>query len=246
MTVVLKVGGSVITEKDRRETIDAPSLSAVASAISAGRPDETNLVLVHGGGSFGHPVASDHGVDSRTGTCDPAAARAIHAAMGRLNGAVLDALGDVGIPAVPIHPLSMMARDESGTLTVGMAAVDRLLEAGMVPVLHGDVVSHAGAGFTVVSGDTIVVALAERVDADRIGVCSTVSGVHDGSGAVIPVIDSYAAVAEAVGESEATDVTGGMAGKVRALLEASAPAHVFDVSGLEAFLSGGTPGTRID
>jgi isopentenyl phosphate kinase len=37
-----------------------------------------------------------------------------------------------------------------------------------------------------------------------------------------------------------------MAGKVRALLSLSAPAHVFGADDLPAFLRGGEPGTRIE
>ncbi|MGM0372404.1 MAG: isopentenyl phosphate kinase, partial [Halobacteriota archaeon] len=40
--------------------------------------------------------------------------------------------------------------------------------------------------------------------------------------------------------------TGGMAGKVRALLDLDTPARIFDPDGLAAFLDSGTPGTRID
>jgi len=40
-------------------------------------------------------------------------------------------------------------------------------------------------------------------------------------------------------------VTGGMAGKVRMLLELSAPAYVFDLAALPAFLAGESPGTEI-
>ena len=65
------------------------------------------------------------------------------------------------------------------------------------------------------------------------------------SGAVIDRIDSFDAVADALGGSDATDVSGGMAGKVRALLDLDAPAHVFDLDGLEEFLNGSEPGTRI-
>ena len=45
--------------------------------------------------------------------------------------------------------------------------------------------------------------------------------------------------------SDTTDVTGGMAGKVRTLLELDTEAHVFGLDGLTAFLSGGAPGTVV-
>ncbi len=242
MTVVLKLGGSVITEKDEPETIDNERLEGLAESIAAS--GET-LVLVHGGGSFGHHYASIHGVSTTEGTHDAAAIREIHAAMKRLNGAVLDALSGRAVPAVPVHPFSAARRDADGALELPTRGVGTMLEEGLVPVLHGDVVVHAGEGATVVSGDELVVSLADGLGARRVGLCSTVSGVLGGAGEVIPRIRSYDEVEDVLGASASTDVTGGMAAKVRALLELEAPASIFGPEALPEFLADGSPGTRI-
>ncbi|MFC6726929.1 acetylglutamate kinase, partial [Halobium palmae] len=68
----------------------------------------------------------------------------------------------------------------------------------------------------------------------------------DLDGAVVPEIGAFEDVHDYLGGSDATDVTGGMAAKVRTLLDTGVPAHVFGPDGLEEFLSGGSPGTRID
>lgn len=242
MTTVLKLGGSVITEKDRERTVASDRLDRIAAALGdASVPD---LVVVIGGGSFGHPAADRHGIDVEVGTTDPAAVTEVHGAMLALVETVVDRLVDAGVPAVAMHPLSMARRDADG-LDVDWGATSLALEEGFVPVLHGDGVVTAGAGVTVVSGDELVVAAASRFDADRVGLCTGVPGVLDDEGRVIDRIDRYEAVAELVGDSEATDVTGGMAGKVRRLLELEAPASVFDIEGLAAFLDGDAPGTTI-
>ena len=255
MVTVLKLGGSVITEKDRAETLDGPALGQATDAIAdavdtavtntgiTGTP--ADLVVVHGGGSFGHHHAERHGVNTASGTDDAAAAVDIHGAMTTLNRFVLERLQDRTVPAVPVHPLSLAYRDASGTLTLPAGGIETLLDEGFVPVLHGDVVPHPGAGVTVLSGDEIVAHLAGALGADRVGLCSTVPGVLDEGGAVIDRIDAYDAVADALRDSAATDVTGGMAGKVRALLAVDAPAWVFDLDGLGGFLEGKSPGTRI-
>ncbi len=242
MTTVLKLGGSVITEKDEPETVDTQALDAAADVV-AGHDD---LVLVHGGGSFGHPAAERHGVGVEKGSHDPEAVRDIHGAMGRLNERVVGALADAGAPAVPVHPLSLASRSESGGLTLPTNAVSGLLDEGFLPVLHGDGVVRAGEGVTVLSGDELVVALVEGLGAERAGLCSTVPGVLDTSGEVVPEIRAFDDVADALGGSDATDVTGGMAGKVRTLLGLDAPATVFGPDDLAGFLAGERVGTRID
>jgi isopentenyl phosphate kinase len=243
MTVVLKLGGSVVTDKETPETIEESALDAAVDAVASATPDR--LVLVHGGGSFGHHNAERHGVSSTAGTRDAVGVFEIHDAMRRLNDAVVGRLQDAGVPALPVHPLSAGARDADADLRLPLDATATMLDEGFVPVLHGDVIAHAGAGATIVSGDELVTRLARGLDADRVGLCSTVPGVYDADGAVVSEITSFEDVADALGESEATDVTGGMAAKVRALLELGAPAHVFGPEALSAFLAGDDAGTAI-
>lgn len=240
--IALKLGGSVITEKDAVGTVDREALERAADAIGdyAGE-----LILVHGGGSFGHPAAAEHEVSSEAGTRDGDAVRAVHDAMRRLNDAVLDALLAAGCDPVPVHPLSVAYRTHAGGLVLPTEPVSTILGEGFLPVLHGDVIAHAGSGVTVVSGDELVVTLAETFSVDRIGLCSTEPGVLDAEGGVIGEITDFESVAAAVGSSEATDVTGGMAAKVQTLLDVSVPASVFGLGDLEAFLDGRSVGTTV-
>ena len=247
MTTVLKLGGSVITEKDRPETIDGAALDRAADEVASALASEavTDLVIVHGGGSFGHHHAARHGVSTTTGTHDVTALAAIHDAMKSLNEAVLDRLLERGVPGIPVHPLSVAHYDAAGSLVFPTGCIETLLGEGFVPVLHGDGVVGVDVGIRVASGDEIVVELADGLDANRIGLCSTVRGVLAEDGSVVDRIVEYEAVESIVGESDATDVTGGMAGKVETLLELEASASIFDLDGLESFLTGGAPGTTI-
>lgn len=241
---ILKLGGSVITEKDRADTLDGRALDDACDAIRDADVDD--LVIVHGGGSFGHHHASEHGVSTTAGTADATAALDIHAAMGTLNSFVLSRLHERDVPALPVHPLSVGHRDAAGEFSLPVGQVETMLDEGFVPVLHGDVIAHAGSGVTVVSGDELMTSLARSLDADRVGFCSTVPGVLDGDDEVIPEITAYGDVADVLGGSDATDVTGGMAAKVRGLLDLGAPAEIFGPGALDAFLAGERAGTRID
>lgn len=240
--IVLKLGGSVVTDKSSPETVAEGRLARAADAIAEYDGD---LVVVHGGGSFGHTHAERHGVTTTDGTDDARAVVDIHGAMKELNATVVGALLDRGVPAVPVHPFSAAGRDAERSLSLPVEAPRRMVDEGFVPVLHGDVVVHAGRGATILSGDELVVALARCLDADRVGLCSDVPGVLDEEGKVVARVESFEDVADALGGSGDTDVTGGMAAKVRELLELGAPAGVFDLDGLTAFLDGRSPGTRV-
>ncbi|MDZ7850644.1 MAG: isopentenyl phosphate kinase [Halodesulfurarchaeum sp.] len=242
--VVIKLGGSVITDKDGNETVTTEALAAAAASIGAADVEE--LVIVHGGGSFGHPAAEAAGAAIDAGTTDTRAIREIHEAMGRLHGSVLDALEENGVKAVPVRPFSAGYRDKSGAVHLTTNQIAAMLAEGFVPVLHGDVLTTEGAGATIVSGDELVVSIAESLDAEAVGLCTTVPGVLDDNDEVIPQIGDFEVVSDVLGGSDSTDVTGGMAGKVRALLELDASSRIFDLAGLAGFLAGGEPGTRID
>ncbi len=245
MVTVLKLGGSVITAKDEPETADTDAIDRAAGAIDSALESGEQLVLVHGGGSFGHHHAAEHGVSTESGTDNSRGLLAIHRAMGELNDIVLDSLQDHSIDALPVRPLSVAHRSEQADLSFPAGQIRSMLGEGFTPVVNGDVIVHEGKGATVLSGDTIVVELANALDADRVGLCSTVPGVLDESGDVVPAIEQYEDVAEILGESESTDVTGGMAAKIRRLLELDVPASVFDLSALDTFLKTGESGTVV-
>lgn len=242
--VLLKLGGSLITEKDRPDTLDGRALDDACDAIAAA--DLTDLVLVHGGGSFGHHHASEHGISTADGSRDAAAVLDVHTAMKTLDSFVLSRLHERDVPALPVHPLSAAFRDDETRLSLATGQVEAMLTEGFVPVLHGDIIAQEGVGATVVSGDELMTVLARALDPERVGFCSTVPGVLDENDEVIPEITAYDQVADVLGGSEATDVTGGMAGKVRELLDLNAPASIFGPDELRAFLRAEQIGTRID
>lgn len=246
MVTILKLGGSVVTQKSKPETLDEDAIDRAATAIASSQPStqaDGGLVLVHGGGSFGHHHAARHDVSTTAGTRDASALTEIHRAMGELNDAVVDGLQSRGVAALPVRPLSAAYRDEDLVFPPG--GVQSMLTEGFLPVLHGDVIVETGNGGTVLSGDEIVAHLAASLEAERVGLCSTVPGVLDEDGTVVPEIRSFDEVADALGESDATDVTGGMAGKVNHLLNVDAPASVFDLDALGTFLETGSAGTIV-
>jgi isopentenyl phosphate kinase len=54
-TTVLKIGGSVITDKNGDLAAKTEVINRLAEEIA--KANLKNLIVVHGGGSFGHPIA---------------------------------------------------------------------------------------------------------------------------------------------------------------------------------------------
>ncbi|KAL9182607.1 hypothetical protein ACHAXT_013259 [Thalassiosira profunda] len=214
--VILKVGGSSITDKAREETLDQESLdwfaSLVASAVdpsflSGGmeREDDAQrkrqFVLVHGAGSFGHHSAKRHGlrcgkaafleergnsksvsIGEEGRRCQMEGLAKTRRSVQKLNAATVSTLIDHGVTAVGISPgvsfpglrahgatglpkdtsPDEYAADDSprGMLELCRSAKEAL-QAGLVPVIHGDAcLLYDGVRGGILGGDTITEGLA--------------------------------------------------------------------------------------
>ncbi|MBN1659559.1 MAG: uridylate kinase [Anaerolineae bacterium] len=227
--VFLKLGGSVITDKTQPETPRPDVLARLAAEIAAALracPD-LRLVVGHGSGSFGHVAARRHG--TRAGVRDTAGWHGfaqVAAVAAHLNRLVDAALLDAGVPAFSIQP-SASAHCHAGALvSLETAPIETALARGLVPLVYGDVAFDDVQGGTIISTEQILAYLALRLRPARLLLAGIVDGVYDADplshpGATpIPHITPahWQAIRSGLGGSHATDVTGGMASKVEALI----------------------------
>lgn len=227
----LKLGGSLITDKRGQEALRPSVLARLADEIAAaldeaGRGEEAlRLVVGHGSGSFGHVAAAAHDTRAGVRTAEQWAGFAqVSDAAARLNRLVCGALLAAGVPAVSLQP-SASARCWDGEI-VEMATrpVRAALDAGLVPLVYGDVAFDTVRGGTIVSTEEVLAYLAREMTPSWFLLAGETDGVYDEAGAVIPRIseENFGAFAEALGGSHGTDVTGGMAAKVRGMLDLAA------------------------
>ena len=244
-TVILKLGGSVITDKSGECAIDHARLHEVAEEIAA-RP-AVALVLVHGAGSCGHPEARRYHINDGLTRENVPGIYGTHAAVSSLNAAVVDALRDAGVEAIGIHPFDLALAEDGRLVSFETRHIAEMTEHGIVPVLHGDVVMDLLRGSCIVSGDQLVTRLAVALGSRRVGLATDVPGVLE-NGTVVPCIDRKRAASLAIGGSTRTDVTGGMQGKIAELLalaDAGTDAHIFHISKIARFLDGTEHGGTI-
>lgn len=247
MLTILKIGGSVITDKSAAEgATRMKEIKRVASEITG---FSGQLVIVHGAGSFGHPQAKRYALG--TGFSSEGLINT-HRSVKTLNMIFTDALVNAGIPAFPVHPLGSMVLENGRIRSAELAPLKILLARGMVPVLHGDVVADTALGASVLSGDQIVTYLARELGAGRTGAGTDVDGVLDDKGGAIRKItrDNFEQVRLHIGGAS-NDVTGGMLGKVSEMLDLAddgIDSCIFNAlkNGMvSGFLAGGCPGTVI-
>ncbi|BAI61710.1 isopentenyl phosphate kinase [Methanocella paludicola SANAE] len=231
MTTILKIGGSVLTDKNRVSVAKKDAISRIAKEIGEGA--SPGLVLIHGAGSFGHHQAKEYRLKDGLDDWSIKGLWPTHSAVTSLNRMVVDALQISGVEALPVNPLSDCVLDNGRIEHLCLDVIRMMLHEGIVPVLHGDVAMDRSKGVDVLSGDQLVPYLACELKADRVGIGTNVDGVLDDNGNVISKITpgNMSEVNKVLSGSRGVDVTGGMQGKIRelmALAESGIPSLVFN------------------
>jgi isopentenyl phosphate kinase len=224
---ILKIGGSVITDKNGELAARTEVINRLAEEIQ--KANVKNLIVVHGGGSFGHPTAQKYGIkEGLKEDTQKVGFSETHHVMTVLNGLVLDALVWHNIPALSVTPSCCVVTENGRIKHFEDAVLKKLLKTGFVPVLCGDVTLDEKLGFTVISGDQIVAYLARKFDADKIVIGVDTDGLFDADPKGSKNAKLYThltlseleKVKEKLGGSTAADVTGGMLGKIVELVPA--------------------------
>ncbi|HSM57155.1 MAG TPA: isopentenyl phosphate kinase [Candidatus Sulfomarinibacteraceae bacterium] len=222
--LLLKLGGSLLTDKAGVEALRPAVLGRLAQEVQAARREDPDLQLVvgHGSGSFGHVAAARHGTARGAHTPEEWRGFAdVSAAAARLNRLVTEALLAAGVPALSLQP-SASALCEDGTLIqLAVEPVRMALQRNLVPVVYGDVAFDRHRGGTIISTEKILSFLVKHLRPSWLLLAGETEGVYDAEGQVAAAItpETFPALEAALGASRGTDVTGGMDSKVRGMLE---------------------------
>ncbi|MDR0888024.1 MAG: isopentenyl phosphate kinase family protein [Candidatus Methanoplasma sp.] len=223
--ILIKLGGSVITDKTQYGTFNKETVSRLCGEIKKSGQD---VIIVHGAGSFGHVIAKEFSLQNGS-TGDPKqtfAATKVQYDVRNLNSMVIAELLSNNIPALSVPPGSCFIMD-NGKLIVDNPEV--LLSAsrlGIMPVLFGDVVFDRTKGFGICSGDQIMEILCDIYKPEKVIFVSDIDGLYDKD----PKTDKKAKfIAEVTVDAmrkidsriSVDDVTGGVRGKMESMLRIS-------------------------
>jgi isopentenyl phosphate kinase len=242
----LKLGGSLITQKQVPQSARPEVLARLADEIQRAcqRDPSLRLVLGHGSGSFGHVSASRYG--TRRGVRSPQEWLGfveVWRDAQALNRLVVDILGQAGLPVIGLSPLASVTAQDGKVIQWDLAPLQSALQHGLIPVVYGDVIFDLQRGGTILSTEDLFFHLAEKLAPRRILLAGIEAGVWADFPACTRLIEeitpgSYSEVISSLAGAQAADVTGGMASKVQLSLDL-----VKTVPGLEILIfSGEQPG----
>jgi len=218
---VVKLGGSVITDKSKKSFFKKEIMNKLSLEIKKAKQD---IIIVHGAGSFGHILAKEYMLNE--GHKNKAQLKGFsltHAMVQKLNSLVLNSLHEKGISAVSIPPHVIVKLNNHKPVKMDYNIYKEYLEMGFIPVTFGDVVLDDKLGFSICSGDLLIQMLAEHFKPKQVIFVLDEDGLYTSN----PKIDKNAEFIEkstidelenlTVFSNTYADVTRGMKGKIETI-----------------------------
>ncbi len=224
--ILLKLGGSLITNKDIPKSPRMDMIHDLAHEIYSIKkimPD-VKIILGHGSGSFGHTPAKEF--NTRKGVVTAAewlGFSEVWWQAASLNHIVLKALHQVNLPAITFPVSSSTITRDGRLISLNLKPVQAALAKNLLPVFYGDVTFDSHRGGTILSTEDIFSHLAVSLRPDKILLAGIEQGVWSDYPQRTQLIqeitqNNFNQVFPQLKGSEATDVTGGMVSKVQAML----------------------------
>lgn len=234
--VIVKLGGSAITQKKKPLTLNRRAISNIARVLES---SSLSLALVHGAGSFGHYEAARFGISPDSETKSSEGVSKTRASMAKLNLSIVEILMKHNLYSYPIPPISLY--HHGAVKSESKEVLNKIIKMGLIPLTHGDVILGKD-GFTVLSGDVIVTDLAKLFRPDRVVFATNVDGIFKlgkttDKQLLIDELDPKS-VSDLIFSQVQGDVTGGMRTK---LLEAIRIAKI----GIDVYFTNGLDGGKL-
>lgn len=233
--ILLKLGGSVITEKNVSEPmIKYENLNRICQEIAESyRSYSFNLIIVHGAGSYGHPIVKETGIHEGITRPEQILSFAkTQVLQNILNSEVCKTLQEFDLPAIPFQPSASATMKNKRLISIDYDLIEKFLSISLIPVLFGVPAFDEAQKCSILSGDQIIVALAKKFHPQKIIFASNVDGIFGEDQSLIPKIShaNLEMVKKSFYQVNYDDVTGSMAGKIFELM---------DITGITAYIING-------
>ncbi len=222
--LLIKLGGSVISDKRVYKRFRRSVVNNIANYL----PNK-NMIIVHGGGSFGHILADKYEITNGFDRWKVMGFAEIGRDMMLLNLKILDILIKNSIPAVSMPPHSYLVMGKKFNFEI----FENLIHYGFVPLTYGDVAFDRDRGINICSGDYLMLELAKKFRPEKVIFLSDVDGVftkHPSSkdAKLIKVLNGNFDVETSI---KVKDVTGGMGEKIKLMRKIAKYSDVYLING---------------
>lgn len=206
--ILIKLGGSIITNKEKPLTPNRNSIRKIASSL---KNVKEPLVIVHGGGSFGHYWSVKYDMHTKPQRHKAKGVSLVKNSMVELNSIVLKSFVESGLNPYCLPPSDFMIGNKP--LTLKVKEIPKIAKTGLIPISYGDAMWFGKNKFYILSGDKIIGILSKLLRPRLVVFVTNVDGVYTD-------MKSKRLLNEIMGEKPVTsevsmDVTGGMSRKIK-------------------------------
>lgn len=203
--LILKLGGCIVTFKNQEKPIaNTENIKRFAKEINLALQKNHNLkiILIHGAGSFGHPLAKKHNLKLGAKTAEQirASLESIYL-LHNLTNIFLNIFLEEGINVKPIYTSNVTTQKNLCNAKIDINQIKSCLALNIIPILSGSMVFDDKLNFSICSGDVIAKVLAEKFKAELL-FATDVDGIFNSD----PKINKNAKLFKNISQKNISDI----------------------------------------
>src|SRR5919112_3917209 len=149
---LIKLGGSVVTFKEKPLTANFEAINNITRVIA---DIKIPLIIVHGGGSFGHYWSVKYDMHTQPFTYQDEGVSRVQESMIKLNHIIVEKFISCGLKPFCIHASSFVFNNLPYKERV-LDMVEMIQNNNIIPITYGDVIHTSKGNFSILSGDTLM------------------------------------------------------------------------------------------
>ena len=229
--ILIKLGGSIITNKEKPLSARRKAIDSILNQIKRIREP---MILVHGGGSYGHYWSVKYDMHTKPAKYDMRGVSIVKNSMIDLNKIILDSAVKNRINAYCLPPTDFMNGNKP--IKNKILTINEIAKSGLTPVTYGDALWFGKKKSYILSGD-VIMNIIGKILKPRLSIfVLDVDGVYSNTKSK-KLIHDFKKEKPIISKNK-IDVTGGMTRKITEAANMSK-------SGLKVFFVNGNKPKRI-
>ena len=229
--ILIKLGGSIITNKEKPLSARRKAIDSILNQIKRIREP---MILVHGGGSYGHYWSVKYDMHTKPAKYDMRGVSIVKNSMIDLNKIILNSAVKNRINAYCLPPTDFMNGNKP--IKNKILTINEIAKSGLTPVTYGDALWFGKKKSYILSGD-VIMSMIGKILKPRLSIfVLDVDGVYSNTKSK-KLIRDFKKEKPIISKNK-IDVTGGMTRKITEAANMSK-------SGLKVFFVNGNKPKRI-
>jgi isopentenyl phosphate kinase len=170
---LIKLGGSVVTFKEKPLTANFEAINNITRVIAT---IKIPLIVVHGGGSFGHYWSVKYDMHTKPYDYDAYGISIVHESMMCLNQIIVNSMIKERINAYTVMPSNFTSSHRP--IIRKIDELRDIAENGIIPVTFGDIIHINKRKYSILSGDVIMRILSQVLHPSKVIFTLNVDGIY--------------------------------------------------------------------